>query len=86
MLCNDHNIGLTNWYARPTPCGTVNNGVDLPIRLRYDNMNRSSTKPNVQSHVGVTTSIVKAFQQPALLSNTLMSIPVFLRQKNLLDP
>ena len=49
-------------------------------------MNRSSTQPNVQSHVNVTISMVKAFQQQALLSNTLMSMPVFLGERICLTP
>ena len=49
-------------------------------------MNRSSAQPNMQIHVNETTSMVKVFQQQALLNNTLMSMPVFLGEKNLFDP
>ena len=85
-LHNDHGIGLSEWYARPTPHGAVNNGVFIPARPRYDNMNGSSAQPNMQSHTNLTTSMVKAFQQHALLSNTLMSMPAFLGGKNSFDP
>ena len=67
MLWNDHGNGLTNWYSGPTLHGTVNNGIYIPVRLRYDNTDRSSAQPNIQSHIDVTTSMVKAFQQQVLI-------------------
>ena len=85
-LSNDHSIGLTEWYAGPTPCGTVNIGVYIPAIARCDNTSRSSAQPNMQSHANVTTSMVKAFQQQAFLGNTLMSLPVILEEKNSFDP
>ena len=85
-LCNDHSIGLNDQYTRPTLSGTVNNGIYIPVRLRYDNMNRSSAQPNMQSHTNVTTSMVNAFQQQVLLNKALMSMPVFLEEKNSSQP
>ena len=69
ILHSSHGIGLTNWYARPTPHGTVNNGVYIPVRPGSDNTSKSSAQPIIQSHTNVTTSMLKAFQQQALLSN-----------------
>ena len=86
MLYSNHISGLTNWYARPTAHGTINNGIYIPVRPRHDNMNRSSAQPNVQSHINETTSMVKGFQQQASLSNTLMSMPVLSGEKNSFDP
>ena len=66
--------------------GTVKNGIYTAARHRYENMSRHSAQPIIQSHVNVTTSMVKAFQQQALLCNTLMSMPVFLGEKNPFNP
>ena len=77
MLCNNHSSGLTNWHARSTPCGAINISVYIPVRPRYDNTNRSSAQSNVQIHINVTTSVVKAFQQQTLL---------FFGEKNFFDP
>ena len=49
-------------------------------------MDRSSIQSNVPNQVDVTTSMVKSFQQQVLLSNTLMSMPVFSGKKNSFDP
>ena len=37
----------------------------------------SSVQPNMQIHTDIATSMVKVFHQQALLSNILMSMPVF---------
>ena len=58
----------------------------MPVRPTYDNTNRSSAQLTISNQVDVTTSMVKAFQQQALLSNILMSMPVFSGEKNLFDP
>ena len=85
MLCNNHDIGLNDWYARPTLCGRVNNGIYMTVRPRYVNMN-SSEQPNIYNHANVAISMVKGFQQQALLSKTFLSMPVFSGEKNLFDP
>ena len=86
MLCNNQGIGLTYLYTRPTLHGTVNNDIYILVGPRYDTMHTSSAQPNMQSHANVTTSVVKSFQQQALLSNALMSLPVFLGEKNSFNP
>ena len=84
MLCNDYGNDSTYQYSGPTSCEIINNGIYIPVRQRYENTETSAVQPNVPNQVDVTTSMVKAFQQQALLSNTLMSMPVFLEKKILL--